>query len=186
MFRKFDDDDAAANDADEDEDTLSDVEMKRRAGPAADRPFTRSTVNPRRLLFPNVDQRREREQRNAEEADEEAVTDVDMPEPTPKISVTDETPSTKTPKKTAEFGESMIATPPTTARTTRKKDALADEVAEAPTTKRKARSPFAGWSRTKAATRTVSKGTKRERSPMDVDAPAKRTRNGNHAASSSA
>lgn len=183
MFRKFDDESGAGNE--EDEDTLSDVDMRRRAGAAADRPFTRSTVNPRRLLFPNEEQRLEREQRVAEEADEEALTDIDMPEPTPKITVTEDAPSAKTPRKTAKFNQSMIATPPTTQRTARKKDALVEEAAAAPATK-KGPSPFAGWSRTKAATRTAGKGTKREGSPMDVDVPAKRTRSGTHAAPSSA
>lgn len=183
MFRKFDEESAAVNE--EDEDTLSDLDIKRRAGPAADRPFTRSSVNPRRLLFPNEEQRREREQRVAEEADEEALTDIDMPEPTHKITITEDAPSAKTPRKTAKFNESMIATPPTTQRTTRKKDALAEEAAEAPATKKKRPSPFAGWSRTKAASRSASRGTKREGSPMELDVPAKRTRSGTHAAPSS-
>jgi len=184
MFRKYDD--GKDDDNNDEEDTLSDLDMKRRAGAASDRPFTRSAVNPRRLLFPSEDQRREREQRDADEADEEAVTDIDMPKPTLKATASSEISVAKTPRKTAKFNESMLATPPTTARTTRKKDALADEVVEEPATKKKGPSPFDGWSRTKPTAKNASKGTKREGSPMEVDAPAKRTRSGNHASSSSA
>jgi len=185
MLRKYENGEGqTGNDEEEEEDTLSDLDMKRRAGAASERPFTRSAVNPRRLLFPSEEQRLEREQRDAEEADEEAVTDIDMPEPTLKATASGDISSAKTPRKTTKFTEGMLVTPPTTARTTRKKDALADEGAEESETKKKGPSPFDGWSRTKPTARTASKGTKREGSPMEVDAPAKRTRSSNHATSS--
>ena len=187
MFRKYDDSPTA------DDDNFSDVEMKRRIGAAAERPFTRSSVNPKRLLFPSENQLRERQQ-EADEADEEAVTDIDVPHP--KASTAAETEQVSTPKK-HRFAQ-LPSTPPLTTRAKRaassKKSAPnplhVPEQAKQPSepekslTKKKP-SPFDAWSRTKAGTRNVSKGVKREHEgeSMDVDAntqahTAKRTRSG--------
>ena len=160
--------------------------MKRRVGAAAERPFTRSSVNPKRLLFPSEDQLRERQQA-ADEADEEAVTDIDVPYPKATTTIEGEDEEVSTPKK-HRFAQ-LPATPPSTVRAKRvasaKKPAPnAQDTPEEPLVKKKP-SPFDAWSRTKAGARNVSKGTKREHEgeSMDVDANAhahvaKRTRSG--------
>jgi hypothetical protein len=64
----------------EDDDNLSDLEIRRRAGVPPSRRLTRSTLKPR-ILFPTEEQVRAREAAAAEEADEEAVTDIEVPGP---------------------------------------------------------------------------------------------------------
>jgi hypothetical protein len=75
FLRRFDADDG------DDEDNLSDLEIRRRAGVSPSRRLTRSTLKPR-ILFPTDEQIRAREAAAAEEADEEAVTDIEAPCPT--------------------------------------------------------------------------------------------------------
>jgi hypothetical protein len=76
FLRRYADDDV------EDDDNLSDLEIRRRAGVPQARRLTRSTLKPR-ILFPSAEQVRAREAAAAEEADEEALTDIDVPLPTP-------------------------------------------------------------------------------------------------------
>jgi hypothetical protein len=192
MFRKFDNEPNA-----EIEDTTSDIEMRRRAGHASGRPFTRSKYKPR-LLFPNEEQRRAREA--AEEADEEALTDIEMPQPSPTKKRDDD--ALLAPEADHEF-EIVTpvkqqfhspGTPPSTGRSTRsrtKNDSQQDmpmedvhPAVEEPTTyhkKGKKQSPFASWSRTKPGVRAVRKGTKREGEPIEAEG-SKRTRSGHYAA----
>lgn len=78
VFRRF-------VDADEGHDSSSGSELgqrslKRKAGVTAQRPLTRSAAKPR-LLFPSEEELEQREL--ADEADEEAVTDIEMPNATP-------------------------------------------------------------------------------------------------------
>ena len=169
--------------------------MKRRIGATAERPFTRSSVNPKRLLFPSEEQLRERQQ-EADEADEEAVTDIDVPHPKASTATEAEDEKVSTPKK-LRFSQ-LPTTPPSNIRpkrvTSTKKlapnplivpeQAKLQSEPEKSQTKKKP-SPFDAWSRTKAGTRNVSKGMKREHEgeSMNVDAdthvPAsKRTRSG--------
>jgi len=169
--------------------------MKRRIGATAERPFTRSSVNPKRLLFPNEEQLRERQQ-EADEADEEAITDIDVPYPKASTTTEAEDEKMSTPKK-HRFSQ-LLATPPLTTRAKRtasvKKpvpnpldvpdQANLQSEPEKSLAKKKP-SPFDAWSRTKAGTRNVSKGMKREHEDesMDVDVnthvhAAKRTRSG--------
>lgn len=190
MFRKYDDSPTA-----NDDDNFSDVEMKRRIGAAADRPFTRSSVNPKRLLFPNEEQLHERQQ-EADEADEEAVTDIDVPHPKASSATEPKYEKVSTPKN-HRFTQ-LPATPPSTARAKRTASAkkpvsnsvdvpeqsiLQNEPEKS--LARKKPSPFDSWSRTKAGAKNVSKGMKREHESesMDVDVnthvhAAKRTRSG--------
>jgi hypothetical protein len=204
ILRKFEDgdDDAAAGS----DDNLSDLEIRRRAGVDAHRPFTRSSIKPR-LLFPSEAQRQAREA--AEEADEEAETDIeDVPRfsPTKKRSgralepVEEPEPESITPVK-ARFEPT---TPPSTDRVKRisaKKAAIVEtamttsasaqleEVTSAPSTGSMSRprsrpGPFDGWARAKSgsAAKSVSKGTKREGDALVGDG-AKRTRSGAYSGS---
>ncbi|KAF2424270.1 hypothetical protein EJ08DRAFT_652506 [Tothia fuscella] len=199
IFRKFEDDQADGSAASDD--NLSDLEIRRRAGTAASRPFTRSSIKPR-LLFPSEDQQL------AHEADEEADTDIEVSRSSPSKKrngaalgpVEEPEPESVTPVK-SQFGP---ATPPTTGRAKRgsaKKDisfeaasvvasasVQLEEVTSAPSTSSAAgpkskRSPFDGWSRSKAGSssgsKTSAKGMKREGDVMirDGDEP-KRTRSG--------
>lgn len=169
--------------------------MKRRIGAAAERPFTRSSVNPKRLLFPSEEQFNERQQ-EADEADEEAVTDIDVPHPKASAATEAEDEKVSTPKK-HRFSH-LPTTPPSTTRAKRAasgkkptpnplnvpEQANLQSEPEKSLTKKKP-SPFDSWSRTKAGARNVSKGMKREHEDesMDVEAnthvhAAKRTRSG--------
>jgi hypothetical protein len=190
MFRKYDDSPTA-----NDEDNFSDIDMKRCVGAAAERPFTRSSVNPKRLLFHREDQLRDRQQ-EADEADEEAVTDIDVPHPKASTATEAEDEEVLTPKK-HRFVQ-LPVTPPSTTRAKRVAGAKkpAPNPLDAPeqaklqiepekSLAKKKPSLFDTWSRIKAGTRNVSKGMKREHEgeSMDVDAnthahAAKRTRSG--------
>jgi hypothetical protein len=180
IFRKYDDTNED-DDAGDEDDNLSDLDIRRKVGATASRRFTRSSVKPR-LLFPNEEQRRAREA--AEEADEEAVTDIDMPHPKPE-------PESTTPVK-EHF---QPTTPPSTGRAKRGsagKDPthsmplpvnvvqLHDEVMLPQVKGKKKGSLFDGWSRKKmGAPSMVSKGTKREGEPLERDGDTtKRTRSG--------
>lgn len=152
------------------------MDVRRRAGVSATKPFTRSSIKPR-LLFPSEEQRHAREE--AEEADEEAVTDIEMPKPADAV----------TPTKLRHF---HLTTPPTSVRSRRtapKEPAeelvpgnvahLGDDLVQSPGSsasqvKAKKRSPFAGFQRKKATSGTP-KNSKREGSPMAGES-AKRTR----------
>jgi hypothetical protein len=87
----------------EDAASTSDADQRRlrhQAGPAAQRPLTRSTIKPR-LLFPSAEQRAERE-RGVDDIDEEAITDIEM----------DNTNPTTT--NTIANGNGSLASPPPT------------------------------------------------------------------------
>jgi hypothetical protein len=199
IFRKFDDTPASAN---SDDDNLSDLDIRRKAGTAAHRPFTRSSIKPR-LLF-QKEERREA----AEEADEEAVTDIEMPHPSPKKKrgaremsppAAEEEADVTTPVK-LQF---QATTPPSTGRASRFKKELASNDTIVTTTlhtqllsaedsrtpsipsttgsiRASMSSPFDQWSRSKSGARTAStsKGTKREGTPLanDEGGGGKRTR----------
>lgn len=152
------------------------MDVRRRAGVSTTKPFTRSSIKPR-LLFPSEEQRHAREE--ADEADEEAVTDIDMPKPADVV----------TPTKLRHF---HLTTPPTTARSRRTAPKepveelvhdngahLGDDLIQSPASsasqvKAKKRSPFAGFQRKKATSGTP-KSNKREGSPIAGES-AKRTR----------
>ena len=165
------------------------MDIRRKAGPVASRPFTRSSVKPR-LLFPSEAQRRERE----EEADEEALTDIEMPHP----AAARKKSLLVTPTK-SKFGDAVVTPPPSTAGVRGKKNGgagaaelqlqveLEDAVAAAGVgvgvggeVKRK-RGAFDGFQRRKAGVvgAAPGKGTKREGSPgLSGEGAAKRTRAG--------
>ncbi|OCL06199.1 hypothetical protein AOQ84DRAFT_255100, partial [Glonium stellatum] len=115
IFRKFND--GPPSDFSDDA-HLSEQETRRRAGTDVHRPFTRSSIKPR-LLFPNEDQRRERELA-ADEVDEEAVTDIEIPVPSPARKRRAKPDEAVTPIKQSFHP----ATPPSTERVKkgRKKD----------------------------------------------------------------
>jgi len=127
------------------------------------RPLTRSSIKPR-LLFPSAEQIQERSQLTEDE--EEAVTDIesedyDMSTPLAQVDVTVGTP------KAPKFAP---ATPPTTVRATRSKDARMTRSPAGPGSDDGVRgnslSPFDRWQRTKqppaskkrAGSPTISKG----------------------------
>jgi len=155
------------------------------------------------LLFPNENQGRERELA-ADEADEEALTDIEVPVPSPAGKRNGKADEAITPVK-QNF---RPATPPSTERVKRgrKKDvndllhaASAMDIDERvnpqeeelqtpplPPTRRKKNSPFDSWQRVKPTSRLATgKGTKREGEALDRQGEGKRSRNGMHAASGS-
>ncbi|KAF2500702.1 hypothetical protein BU16DRAFT_479300 [Lophium mytilinum] len=178
LFRKFDDASVSSG-SDNETNLASTTVVRRQIGAAAARPFTRSTIQPR-LLFPNEEQRREREA--AQLAEEEATTDIEAPVPIPS--------STRKGKGRANHEASTPVklhfspeTPPSTGRVrrTRQTDVVIEEPEEhmeidahsgeevrtpvLPQQKGKGKktSPFDSWQRVKSAARTVSgRGAKRE------------------------
>lgn len=204
IFRKFND--GPPSDFSDDA-HLSEQETRRRAGTDVHRPFTRSSIKPR-LLFPNEDQRRERELA-ADEVDEEAVTDIEIPVPSPARKRRAKPDEAVTPIKQSFHP----ATPPSTERVKkgRKKDVIglshapdtmdADEPTETaavnhreevlqtaplPSTRGKKTSPFDSWRRVKPASRLAAgKGVKREGEALDRQGEGKRSRSGAHAVSGS-
>lgn len=199
IFRKFNDGPPSTS---SDDAHLSEQETRRRAGADVHRPFTRSSIKPR-LLFPNENQGRERELA-ADEADEEALTDIEVPVPSPAGKRNGKADEAITPVK-QNF---RPATPPSTERVKRgrKKDvndllhaASAMDIDERvnpqeeelqtpplPPTRRKKNSPFDSWQRVKPTSRLATgKGTKREGEALDRQGEGKRSRNGMHAASGS-
>ena len=181
---------------------LAQRSLRRQAGIAAERPLTRSSIEPR-LLFPNEDQLRERERERghataSDEVDEEALTDIELPAPSKTQPAKAATPR----KPAASSLSSHLATPPSTKRTKRHIDCtpgpapslgmVVEEPEDAPNspasrkaTKAKNRSPFDDWPRLKAGTSSssASRGKKRTASesvePVEPAATSnKRTRSG--------
>lgn len=198
IFRKFNDGPPSIS---SDDAHLSEQETRRRAGADVHRPFTRSSIRPR-LLFPNEDQHREREFA-ADEADEEALTDIEVPVPSSAGKRRGKVDEVITPVK-QNF---RPATPPSTehVKRGRKKDvnnlphaASAMDLDEhvnpqeeelqtppLPSTRGK-NSPFDSWQRVKPTSRLAAgKGTKREGEALDRQGEGKKSRNGMHAASGS-
>ncbi|TLD37388.1 hypothetical protein E2P81_ATG04200 [Venturia nashicola] len=157
VLRRFDN---AADSNEDDDDNLSDLEVRRKVGATATKRFTRSTIKPR-LLFPSEEQKRAREP--AEEADEEAVTDIEVPRPK----------ATVTPVK-QQF---RPTTPPPTGRSKRS-SAEHEEVDTVPASKATRKiSAFGGWARRKALPASAPSSRKREGELMEGET-AKRTRSG--------
>lgn len=157
ILRRFDN---TAGSNEDDDDNLSDLEVRRKAGVSANKRFTRSTIKPR-LLFPSEEQKRAREA--AEEADEEAVTDIEVPQPKTAI----------TPVK-QQFHPT---TPPSTGRSKRS-SAEHEDVNTATVSKvTKKINAFGGWARRKAPPVSAPQSRKREAEPMEGES-AKRTRSG--------
>lgn len=157
VLRRFDN---AADSNEDDDDNLSDLEVRRKAGASATRRFTRSTIKPR-LLFPSEEQRRAREA--AEEADEEAVTDIEVPQP--KAAVT--------PVKQ----QLHPTTPPSTGRSKRGSAEHEEIDTTAASKATKKMSAFGGWARRKAPPVSAPPSRKREGEPME-SSESKRTRSG--------
>ena len=199
IFRKFNDGPPSTS---SDDAHLSEQETRRRAGADVHRPFTRSSIKPR-LLFPNENQGRERELA-ADEADEEALTDIEVPVPSPAGKRRGKVDEAITPVK-QNF---RPATPPSTERVKRgrRKDvnnlphvASAMDLDEhvnpqeeelqtppLPPTRGKKNSPFDSWQRVKPTSRLAAgKGAKREGEALDRQGEGKRSRNGMNAASGS-
>jgi hypothetical protein len=205
IFRRYEE---AADGSDDDYD-MSDLETRRRGRIPKPKRLTRSNVKPR-LLFLTEEQRLAREAAMAEEADEETVGDLDVPEPIARrlaISINHDTPLHSVPAEmpvTTPVDEMMQtpSTPPPSHRATRsggKQDASSSGPSTGSTDQftnkhlsypKKGRhtSPFTSWARTKsstdlssaAAVDSNSKGTKREGSPVERSVGAKRTRSGAH------
>lgn len=191
IFRRFDDAEPGTE-----EDTWSDVEIRRKAGsPGRERPFLRSSYKPR-LLFPTEEQRREREAA-ANEADEEALTDIEVPGP--QSSARNRTSHFADIAATPAKNRIRALTPPSTARKTRGTarklfDSMtpsitvdspkpagheSDDQASVTSSLSKKSSPFDTWRRVKAgASRAAATSKKREGEPLDAVASAsKRAKN---------
>lgn len=186
VFRRFDN---ASSDANAGEPAANGTPhginefIKRKAGAAATERFTRSGITPR-LLFPNADQQREREER-ARREEEEAITDIEVEEDegTHFEAVDNADVEAATPVE-GDFVEP--ATPPSTGKTKRKGHAIIQQTDEemtgeapgsevdqstaekAPKSRKAKASPFDSWQRTKTSSRVASKGTKRE---LEADVP---------------
>ncbi|EMC93077.1 hypothetical protein BAUCODRAFT_151442 [Baudoinia panamericana UAMH 10762] len=198
VFRRFSDPEAehpTSVDNSEAEVAPGQRTLKRQAGASAQRPLTRSAIKPR-LLFPSDDQLREREE-GADDADEEATTDIEMGNDEAPIVVKPKVAQTPTKDR---FKPATIATPPTTARVTRSMNVTVSPVKLTPlveeeelgssmslgtddsftaVSKRGRKSPFDSWQRTKAGKKRVSEegekeigAEKRTRSAAVVTSPA--------------
>ena len=168
--------------------------LRHQAGEAAQRPLTRSTIQPR-LLFPSEAQRLEREA-GADDVDEEAVTDIEMDAPQPSKATAKNTDAI------AQDGapdSSIISPPPTHKKRIRtvkvpldstpvpaaeheagepmslgtdESFASASSSGIAKKGKGKAKSPFDEWARTKSSRKRAgeaveeSGGSKRTRGAM--------------------
>ncbi|OCK78427.1 hypothetical protein K432DRAFT_332086 [Lepidopterella palustris CBS 459.81] len=201
IFRKFDDGPSSATSSDGLH--LSEDEVRRKAGAEVHRPFTRSTIKPR-LLFPNEEEHRQRELA-ADEADEEAVTDIEVPTPSFSNRKAKKSDEAVTPVK-QHF---RPTTPPSTGRARRyhKKIVAEDQhgtkvdeeavlgtpveapvveeevevqTAQLPKARGKKNSPFDSWQRVKPASSrmTAQKGVKREGEMLERGGEGKRSRSG--------
>ncbi|KAF1987083.1 hypothetical protein K402DRAFT_453936 [Aulographum hederae CBS 113979] len=216
IFRKFEDrasvaSSARGSSADRDAESIDNSAspgtrvMNRRIGKAATRPLTRSSIKPR-LLFQNQDQL----DREAEEADEEAVTDIEMPHP--KKAGSQGVGLGLHIQDGGDVEEEMVTpvklnfrpvTPPTTVRNTRstkKKDArdnddlpvspipglLAPESIPMPKSagsEGSEPSPFASWIRKKTSAKAAPVKESKKRGGDELereDAGGKRTRSGTY------
>jgi len=203
IFRRFEEPEGTPS-ADEESDNPNELDIRRKAGAASHRRFTRSSVKPR-LLWPSDEQRRERDE---EAAAEEALTDIELPVPVPspkKLSRSSvEAPSSPNVDEEKELVTPVKQrfrhmTPPSTVRPTRSSVKKEAEINQrhatpeedgpiepplfVPPTRGKKVSPFDMWRRTKTAERATPKGMKREASPMEREESGKRTRSGAYAAS---
>ncbi|KAK3679281.1 hypothetical protein LTR78_000842 [Recurvomyces mirabilis] len=187
MFRRFSDPetDRSSSPATDLGEASEQRTLRRQAGAAAQRPLTRSSIKPR-LLFPNEDEIRAREQ-SADEVDEEAMTDIEMSDSHDHVQ---NRPVGQTPTR-GRFG-GKPATPPTTGRATRLSNMKGSPTIPTPILEedepepmsvgtddsfggsagpRKGRkSPFDSWQRTKAG------GRKRAGEPSEEAVIGKRTR----------
>jgi hypothetical protein len=190
MFRRFEEE-ATPGEVEVD-DNLSDHEINRKAGATTTRRFTRSKDFHPRLLFPNEEQRLAREAAAAEEADEEAVTDIEVPQPKTATTPTKQhfhprtPPSTVRPKRTKGpviFEDAIVADAEVVQL---QQELAAADVSAVPIMKPKKRagSAFSGWSSGKSS-RAGGGSKKREGGPIvREDEEPKRTRSGAYAAPS--
>jgi len=111
MFRKFHD--GPPSNASDDEAASSGDELRRHVGPAAHRPFTRSSIKPRLLFKEEIQQKRKLEM-GPDDVDEEALTDIEMPVATPSSRKSRKTVALVTPFE-------QEATPPPTTKPKRGK-----------------------------------------------------------------
>jgi hypothetical protein len=185
IFRRFrddsDDDQRAASPVS----NLGQRSLRRQAGPAAERPLTRSSIKPR-LLFPSEEQIRERETDVLEsEVDEEALTDIEVPAPI-------KSKRAATPVKPSALRFAHLATPPSTKRTKRVVDHPTDAVplqmvveepeempvspVERKAVKAKNRSPFDDWPRSKSSAARPSRKREAPEALEHAEGSNKRTR----------
>ncbi|KAK5131097.1 hypothetical protein LTR08_001315 [Meristemomyces frigidus] len=164
--------------------------LRRQAGAAAQRPLTRSAIKPR-LLFPSEEQLLEREQ-GLDDIDEEATTDIEMPNALTPVKQKGKAHDLQTPTK-PRF---RLATPPPTGHATRSVTKKTSPAQATPTyqdeaepmsvgtdetyptqSKRNTKSPFDAWQRTKngkkrAGDEAESANSKRTRSTAVIESPA--------------
>ncbi|KAK5117960.1 hypothetical protein LTR62_004004 [Meristemomyces frigidus] len=181
VFRRFSDPetDRSSSPVTDLRDVAGQRTLRRQAGAAAQRPLTRSSIQPR-LLFPSEDDIRERE-RVAAEAEEEAMTDIEM------TNVHDDVKPIDTSTPARSRGSKLIS-PPTTTRATRSTNMLGSPNIPTPIIEeepepmsvgtgesfalmgeRGKKSPFDSWQRTKAS-------RKRAGEASDEGVVGKRTR----------
>ncbi|KAK5128479.1 hypothetical protein LTR85_003147 [Meristemomyces frigidus] len=193
IFRRFSDpeEEHASSAGTEISDVPGQRTLRRQAGVAAQRPLTRSAIKPR-LLFPSEEQLLEREQ-GLDDVDEEAVTDIEMPNASSPVKQKGKAHDLQTPTR----HRIKRTTPPSTSRATRSMDKHASPVKPTPIyedepepmsvgadetfpaqSKRKTHSPFDTWqrmkpSRKRAGDPSESAGSgKRTRSTVAIGSPA--------------
>ncbi|KAF2665802.1 hypothetical protein BT63DRAFT_428749 [Microthyrium microscopicum] len=193
IFRRFDD-----SEAHDDDDNLSDLDIRRRAGQSPTPRMTRSSIKPR-ILFPTEEQRKAREAAAAEEADEEALTDIEVPSPTAKKAIPAIQVSGASPHEQVESGvnddEDMDPQAESSSFENHTEHAnvnggevtpsgpvqepIRNQHLERPGKISRPSSPFDKWSRVKAPEKSPSetKSSKRQASPIEQP-PTKRLRSG--------
>ncbi|KAK4547764.1 hypothetical protein LTR36_000722 [Oleoguttula mirabilis] len=193
VFRRFSDprEERASSAGTEISDVPGQRTLRRQAGPAAQRPLTRSAIKPR-LLFPSEEQLLERDQ-GLDDVDEEAVTDIEMPNASSPVKQKGKAHDLQTPTR----HRFKPATPPRTSRATRSMDKNASPVQQTPIyedepepmsvgaderfpaqSNRKPHSPFDTWQRTKTGRKRSGDAAdgagsgKRTRSSVAIESPA--------------
>lgn len=196
VFKKYED--SGHNSAsDNDLDSLSDLEIRRKAGDAAKPRLLRSDLKPR-LLFPSAESRRDKNE--VIEEDEEATTDLEEPmSPAHEENQSDrEAQNQNWTKPSTPFKQRIQpATPPSSRpmRNSRRSfvearseqesssemhspmDVTHDTISPPRQTRHKKASPFDAWQRVKQSSGPSSKSQKREGEPME-EPVLKRTRGG--------
>jgi hypothetical protein len=166
------------------------MDIRRRAGVSPSDRFTRTSLKPK-ILFPTEDRLRANEAA-AEEADEEAVTDIEVPYPSSKRAVPNDIFANSTGQSSKLLNtplEQYISIAESSNSTSASHNVITPGP-EVPIVSNKRLlhpkrgrnlSPFDSWGRTKV-TKPVesSKSTKRQASPMEKS--AKRVRSGSYTA----
>jgi hypothetical protein len=160
------------------------LDIRRRAGGSPSPRVSRTTLKPR-VLFVSEEQRKAREAAAAEEADEEALTDIEVPSPSTKKEALKEAPSTPPPDYQAELvvvvqeiSESTAATNtliPESSSQAETGEELTNKHLSRPK-KPRASSPFDKWTRIKPSLAAPVETKSKKRAASPTEQPTKRVR----------